>query len=369
MFFTPRYVKEAKALVDAATRMLRYKMDLLSPEKVGQADAAIRGLKEAGAKRDRNAVSERSANLEKVIGQIMPPAKHSAWRENCEVILVAIIIAAGVRAYLVEPFKIPTGSMQPTLNGIIGTPTTAPAPNLAIRAFAFIVQGRTWIHAVATQDDVVVALRERTYANYFTFTDILCENQKYTVFASAATVRHAFNIQEGRILKAGQPIVQGYVDNGDFLLVNKMAYHFSKPERSDVFVWRTTGIELIERTIEPGMGSQHYIKRIGGIPGDELRIAPPNLYVDGALAPGKMFAKVMSEKDGYRGYSNGNAMFNYLTSPEDTFQVPVRSYFALGDNSYNSSDSRFFGPVPDKNVAGKAFVVFWPFTHRWGFIE
>lgn len=369
MFFKPRYLKEARALIDGANRLLRYKSDILKPEQLAEAEAAVDALRRAAKDRNPDAVRERSANLERVIGKVIPPAPHAGWRENCEVILVAIIIAAGVRAYLVEPFKIPTGSMQPTLNGIVGVQSKDPMPNMLTRAYDFIVKGRSWFDVVAKQDDVVVELRSRSYLNYFSFTDIICEKETYTVFASIETVRGPFNIQEGRILKQDQPIVKGYVDNGDFLLVNKMAYHFAVPEVQDVFVFRTTGIELIQRTLPPGVTSQHYIKRIAGTSGDILRIDPPTLFINGEPAQGRMFNRIMSEKDGYRGYSNGNRMFNFLTTPQATYTVPNDRVFALGDNSYNSSDSRYFGPVPVGNISGKGFVVFWPFTHRWGFIE
>lgn len=369
MFFKPRYLKEAQALIDGANRLLRYKSDLLKPDQLAEADAAVDSLRRAAKDRKPDAVRERSANLERIVGGMIPPVPHAGWRENCEVILVAIIIAAGVRAYLVEPFKIPTGSMQPTLNGIVGVPTKDPLPSPVTRAFDFLIKGRTWFNVVAKQDDVVVELRPSSYANYFTFTDIICENETYKVFAPIDTVRGPFNIQEGRILKKGQPIVKGYIDNGDFLLVNKMAYHFADPKEQDVFVFRTTGIELIQRTLPPGVTSQHYIKRLVGIGGDELRIDPPTLFINGKPAQGRMFERIMSEKDGYRGYSNGNRMFNFLTTPTQEYRVPNRMVFAMGDNSNNSSDSRYFGPVLQRNITGKGFVVFWPITRRWGFIE
>jgi signal peptidase I len=76
----------------------------------------------------------------------------------------------------------------------------------------------------------------------------------------------------------------------------------------------------------------------------------------------------MSGKNGYRGYSN-MYQFPFLSAPDDTFTVPDRGYFALGDNSYFSRDSRDFGPVPDENVTGKGLFVYWPFSERWGLIR
>lgn len=370
MFFTPRYVKEARHYAEAARRVIRYRLDLLTKAQVAEIEDAVAALEAAAKRRDRAAVKDRTESLERVVGKIAPPRDRPAWRENVEVILVAIVIAAGVRAYLLEPFKIPTGSMQPTLNGMIGTVTAGPAPNIATRAFEFVVRGRTYLDVVAKEDDIVTGMAEQTKLNYFTWTDVQCASGRhYSVFAPLAVVRDTFGVGRAPLVK-GQPIVRGYVDNGDFVLVNKLAYNFAPPRRGDVFVFRTTGISGIEDApnFPRDLGSQHYIKRLAGLPGDTLRIAQPDLFIDGKRAGEPGFVRVMSLENGYHGYSNP-AGGEFLTDPEDTVTLRAHRYFALGDNSFNSSDSRYWGFVPEKNITGKAFVAFWPFTAHWGFIR
>ncbi len=85
-------------------------------------------MQEAIKSRKREKIHAVRDEIEKSVGKIAPPQQDAGWRENVEVFLVAIVIAAGVRAYILQPFKIPTGSMQPTLFGIIGTPTQTPHP-------------------------------------------------------------------------------------------------------------------------------------------------------------------------------------------------------------------------------------------------
>ena len=383
MFFTPRYVKEARQYCEAARRIIRYRLDLLTAKQAADIEERIFALDQAARKRDAGAVKARMADLEKTVGKVAPARSHPGWRENCEVLLVAIVIAAGVRAYLLEPFKIPTGSMQPTLNGVVGHTSDGPQPNPLFKAFDFVVRGRTYINVVGKDDDVVVRLREQSKLNYFTWTEVICERSSYTIFAPQDVVLRDFGVlpsvlPDGRqnpnptVVKKGEPIARGYVDNGDFVLVNKLAYNFSMPQRGDVFVFRTTGISGIEDApnFPKDLGSQHYIKRIGGLPGDELRISEPELFVNGKLATEKGFARVMTQKDGYHGYTNPSPLQAlYLLDKDVTLTVPAHNYFALGDNSRNSSDSRYWGFVPEANVTGKAFVAFWPLTKHWGIID
>ena len=59
----------------------------------------------------------------------------------------------------------------------------------------------------------------------------------------------------------------------------------------------------------------------------------------------------------------------YLQTPDAEFVVPKDEYFMLGDNTKYSSDSRIWGTVPRRNIVGKAFLVFWPFSRRWGLAD
>ncbi|RYY23146.1 MAG: signal peptidase I, partial [Sphingomonadales bacterium] len=59
----------------------------------------------------------------------------------------------------------------------------------------------------------------------------------------------------------------------------------------------------------------------------------------------------------------------HLGFPQSTYTVPKDGYFALGDNSFNSLDSRAWGPAPERNIMGRGVLVYWPFTSHWGRIR
>jgi signal peptidase I len=181
---------------------------------------------------------------------------------------------------------------------------------------------------------------------------------------------------------------------GDLILVNKFHYgirlpvinkkilHNHDPQRGDVVVFRY-----------PKDKSVDYIKRVVGVPGDEVSFHDQQLFVNGKPAP--------LEPSPPPGYYDEDTMRYYpqftetldevkhgilinpqsrpFYGPEDriafpqrencrysaegvTCKVPPGNYFMMGDNRDNSQDSRFWGFVPDENVVGKAFMVWMNFS-------
>ena len=362
--FASRHVKHSRLLLRHARKYLRYKDDRLDTSDREQILAEMKNLREALHDNDREKIHSAADTLDKTLHRLTPVTWESHWRENCEVILVAIVVAVGIRSYFLQPFKIPTGSMQPTLNGIVGHPSTEPPPNILQQIGEFIVRGRNYINVVSREDDQVLEIAPKKILFFFTFSRLICQRQSFLVYASPDTLGHDFNVSAGRMYHRGEVIARGAIDTGDQVFVDKFSYNFMKPHRGDVFVFRTNHIPGIRA--DPEAGSPFYIKRLAGLPGDALRIDPPLLYANGKKAEGYGFERVMSAKPPYRGYALGH---EYLSQPDRSFTVPQNGYFALGDNSYNSYDSRYWGTVPDVNLVGRGLLVYWPFYPHWGLIR
>ena len=371
-FFTPRHVKDGHEMLKGAQKLLAYKRDLLAPADVAAFETEIAHLDSAVRSRSAEAITTAGQKLEESFGRIFPARTHDAIRENCEVFLVAIVIAVGVRTYFLQPFTIPTGSMQPTLNGVLAYNTNKPAPNILTRTLHMALFGRSYVDVVSQEEDIVINLHERPWMRFFTVTDVECQHQHFTVSAPADKLQRDFNVVPGRTLAKGETVARGHVDTGDHVFVDKLAYNFRKPHRGEVFVFNTLNVPTRENRMNPGAPSQFYIKRLGGLPDDVLRIDPPALFINGRRAEEFAFRRVIAAKNGYNGYSNapeGGPPFQFLGSPDSTLHVPEHSYFALGDNSLHSSDSRDWGVVPEENLMGRGLFVYWPFTSHWGLIK
>ncbi|HZA38407.1 MAG TPA: signal peptidase I [Candidatus Baltobacteraceae bacterium] len=362
--FTPRHVKHSRLLLRHARKYLRYKHDVLSGSDREEIVTEMENLRSSLRQRDHERVHGLADILDKTLHRLTPVSWESHWRENCEVILVAIVVAVGIRSYFLQPFKIPTGSMQPTLNGIIGHPSTEPPPNLLRQIGEFIALGRNYVNVVSREDDQVLQIEQKKFLFFFTLSRLICEQQNFLVYAPPETLSHDFKVFPGRTYRRGEIIARGTVDTGDQVFVDKFSYNFVKPHRGDVFVFRTNHIAGIRE--DPETGSPFYIKRLAGLPGDRLRINPPFLYINEKKAEGYGFARVMEAKPPYRGYGPGH---DYLAEPNRSFTVPRNGYFALGDNSYNSYDSRYWGAVPEENLVGRGLFVYWPFYPHWGLIR
>ena len=301
--FTSRHVKHSRLLLRHARKYLRYKDDRLSTSDREEILAGMKSLREALRDKDRERIHSAADTLDKTLHRLTPVTWESHWRENCEVILVAIVVAVGIRSYFLQPFKIPTGSMQPTLNGIVGHPSSDPAPNILRQIGEFIALGRNYINVVSREDDQVSEIVPKKILFFFTFSRLICQRQNFLVYASPDTLSHDFNVFPGRVYHRGEIIARGAIDTGDQVFVDKFSYNFVKPHRGDVFVFRTDNIPAIRP--DPETGPPFYIKRLAGLPGDTLRIDSPFLYVNGKKAEGFGFERVMSAKPPYRGYAPG----------------------------------------------------------------
>ena len=109
-----------------------------------------------------------------------------------------------------------------------------------------------------------------------------------------------------------------------------------------------------------------FVKRIAGLPGERIRIEPPYLIVDGKkVTQPAIFQTIASKADGHAGFLlavQTSYTTTHLAKPTDEVMLGKDEYFVLGDNTENSLDSRYWGPVPKRNIIGKAVRVYWPFT-------
>ena len=170
---------------------------------------------------------------------------------------------------------------------------------------------------------------------------------------------------------------------GDFIFVNKFTYglrlpvvhtrilEVGSPRRGDVVVFRL-----------PSDPSTNYIKRLVGLPGDEVVYLGSRIYVNGTPVPveilGPWQANPGDQPPSLLGRETlGEAVHDVLYIParpsfEGTFIVPAGHYFMMGDNRDNSQDSRYdlVGMVPEANIVGKAVGIWmnWdlPSAPRWG---
>ena len=149
--FTPKYIEEGRALAKAARKVINYRKDVARPEDLDRVRQNLVGLDAALKKRSSEDVQKAEKELLPSLGRVQPLRDLSGIRENVELIVVAIVLALGIRAYYLQPFKIPTGSMQPTLNGVIGHRTETPPPNIFVRAFQFVTLGRTYEDVVSEE--------------------------------------------------------------------------------------------------------------------------------------------------------------------------------------------------------------------------
>ena len=424
-----RKLKEFLRFLKHETRM----NEDLYPEALNQELCDLR-------KEVQSALKDKSADVEEIeekldtVHKKIPRKKYADWGARIEGFVVVVAIAFAFRAVILQPFKIPTNSMRPTLHGInVYIEDESKVKKFREDYLYPIYFGRSYFN-----DDVpVIGMTEQLpdgrnflIKTLFTRTFYRVNNGEKNDFPGQMKhLGEAYELwSKSKYAGSGDIKMNGYVETGDNLFVNRYVYNLREPQRGDIAVFETKNIKQYDGQ---SLGGQFYIKRLAGLPGDTLKIdSNRDLYLrkQGEDQFVKMdqihqgFANVMSKKDGFNGYvrvspneryrysiaienkiaplenledgtmkvitndatlifkadgfmpylikaefSNGYKM--EFTDDADFFTMGEDQYYMLGDNSNNSLDSRFWATVPRANLMGTAFAVFWPFSKRWGWAD
>jgi signal peptidase I len=406
--------------LELGEKVYHYRRDVLTPNQVGELQSRMAELQtlvkdRAGPEKLKLAIERLEEVLRRTGGSIYPK---TALIENVEFFLVAAIVILGIRTYFVQPFKIPTNSMWPTYNGmtphVYETKAEEPGPiSVAARLVAFgawphridapvsgeilvpvggesrgmvsgrIVSGRSWLvlpaqvreyTLIVGNSEVKVKVPLDFDFDWAVYDAFFERGTPYSTNALGAELHRRLNagdyeerringqvhkcVRTGKHVKAGERVLAFDELTGDQLFVDRMSYHFIRPNVGSGFVFRTGNIP----DIAIQFGDQYYIKRLVGVPGDTLEIKTPVLYRNGAQITGSSAFEANAKRLGnYGGYiAYGNLALGR------TLSVPENRYYALGDNSGNSQDGRYWGFVPAKDVVGRPIFVYYPFSKRWG---
>jgi signal peptidase I len=407
----------AENWLELADKVWQYRRDQLSAAERQELLARIEALRQshrarADAGKLKLLIEELESVLRRVGGKIYPK---SALVENVEFFLVAAIVILGIRTYFVQPFKIPTNSMWPSYYGMTPHVYNQPedAPGALAQAGRFLLFGawhyqvmapatgpitvpvalgpvsngggkmlyetkpaRSWLIFPTTNRDYVIYVNEtpvhvqvpQDFDFDWAFQEAFGLSAAQLADAAAKSPRRGGNfswVTLDRQTEEKRPLLSFDILTGDQLFVDRISYHFVRPQVGQGFVFRTGNIPGIARSY----GDQYYIKRLIGVPGDKIQIKEPVVWRNGQPITGAEAFGMNARREGlYRGYFNGAAEngAQYLLTPDETLTVPEGSFFAMGDNSGNSADGRYWGFVPAKDVAGKPLFIYYPFTKHWG---
>ncbi len=401
-WFLSSTVRQADGMCKHVEKLLHHQRDIMAPKALAEVEVAVREVRSAiQSKADQATLQKQMENLEVAAGKWVKPYPNAAWRENVEVLLVALAVALGIRTFFLQPFKIPTGSMQPTLFGVnsdnlMNTPDFKIPTGLARIKEWF--QGSSYLEVIAKVDgelqptEPLVRFKTGHVQVVEPPVRFLIFNLKQTIYLGGvahtfwfppdyggATLEQRAGLYPGQRFHKGDTILKLRVNAGDHLFVDRLTYNFVPPARGQIVVFETKGIPQDMRDPYGMPDDQFYIKRLVGLSGESIQIGDDrHLLIDGKRldASTPHFENVYgfdpktpprdSHFSGHVSARTSGQPIPLFKDGSTTYQVGEGNVMVMGDNTMNSLDSRFWGDFPATSIIGRAFSVYWPITDRFG---
>ncbi len=347
--------KQIRKALKTARWIRRHRKKKLTSEQTRRLEEATARLEEARRGGDPRESGRRLKRLVNLLEGELARLRKGAVREWAESILFALVMVFLIRTFVVEPFKIPTGSMTPTL---LGVKRVCPAcgdefrydrrvcqrdgTRLRLEHMGDKILVNKFIYGAKTPDRIpftgvllpylqLPALRDPRRGDVVVFhypEDVSIDYVKRLVGLPGETIE----IRDGRIRADGReattPEMEGiHYENVGFLPEGSPGWgmpgqNFTVPAR---------GMEI---PLDPE--TRYYWEDLVGYDGRELEIRNGSVYIDGRL--------------------------------RTEYTVNQDYYYVLGDNSSNSRDSRYWGFVPERFLQGTVFFKYWP-PRRWGVVR
>ena len=416
-FISPT-IRNACAVHKHFRRLLASQRDILSSAAVAAVQVKLDELTAAIRDGHTGRMNIKAEELQFAAEKNIKAYPNATWRENVEVLLVALAVAMAIRTFFLQPFKIPTGSMQPTLFGVTVTPDyssvveedrygyedrarsdfqeqMAVQKSLAIPAGWQRVkewfQGTSYVHILAKADGTIESVSPlHKFLIFNLWQTFAIGGVTHTILFppdyGESDLQHRAGLLPGRVFHKGEDVIKMKASAGDHLFVDRLSYNFRKPERGDTIVFETLGIPEEKREQYRIPADEFYIKRLVALPGEKVSIGNDrHLRINGERldASTPHFERVYGfdpnkppQASQWSGHVNGTVGQQYglrsvgnlpvFPNEETVVDVPADSCMPMGDNTCNSLDSRFWGPIPEKYVIGKSFFVYWPLTDRFG---
>lgn len=420
-WFVSSKVRHATHMWKHVRNILNAQRDILSSQAVENMTVTLAEFRAATlASLPKAELEAQMKKLEEAANKWLKPYPHASYRENIEVFLVALAVAMGIRTFFVQPFKIPTGSMQPTLYGVTSVPDFS---NINSETEAREqAQLRDSLQAASGLERAKEWIGGGTFLTYKTdeageFQGIsrplrfLIFNFKQTIWISGkphtmwfppdsgggATynwgnlpglaqamfsnlpvdeqsipdLERRMGLRRGRPVARGEELIKIKFFSGDHLFVDRFTYNFRRPTRGEIVVFATAGVAEEKRLQWRMPENQFYIKRMVGLSNEHVKIGEDHhLLIDGKRLDSStphfenVYAVTQMSTDPLNPYLGHLPMMIFANGGE--FQIRSNHFMVMGDNTRNSLDSRFFGDIDSDYIIGKQFFVYWPLTKRFG---